>query len=535
MPNFRPSETVISQVDVWVQLPELPIEYYDFLSRIAAATGGNLRKIDPITERRKMCKFARFCVRVDLTRPLPGYIKIGGTRQRVEYEGLDMVCSLCRHCGHLKQNCLDQLLTSATINASRGQASTSNELVNSAGHRRLADHTSKIVMSKSADSSSSDGNSPWTQARHFKQHQRESSGSQRPHVQNQNMAAGTESDLELIDQSKPKASVIAESSTELMQRKNPLPGEGTSLSPTNEGTLDQPPKDKPPYIAKSLKSEKGLPSEFSIAGSSNSLPQDSSQNLCHQPAQTMDQKAFHTIPTHPHGNQTQTLSSSETASPRPSPMVKPGIQLYYKGIHMAMVKKEIGNTPITEFSTEIRQALYSIKSEVASLDIGVSKTAMRNQHAISFLPTARDFTKNQLQNQQGAIYQTCAETVPQSPLQKLLCWKYINGTDNIKLIQTMKYLKQQENPSIVLLFGIKSSGNDADQAIEEIGFSGSYRKDPFLFDDGVWLLWKKDVVIEVNPSTSHLIYAAVHFLPHPSNRILCGTGKSSEANAPYAR
>ena len=196
-PNFRPSDTVITQVDVWVQLPELPIEYYDFLSRIAAAIGGNLLKIDPITERRKMCRFARFCVRVDLTRPLPGYIKIGETRQRVEYEGLDMVCSLCRHCGHLKQNCLDQLLTSATI----------NELVNSAGHRRLADHTSKIVMSKSADSSSSDDNSSWTQARHFEQHQRESSGSQRPHVQNQNMAAGTESDPELIDQSKPKASV----------------------------------------------------------------------------------------------------------------------------------------------------------------------------------------------------------------------------------------------------------------------------------------------------------------------------------------
>ncbi|KAF3959418.1 hypothetical protein CMV_015768 [Castanea mollissima] len=533
-PNFRPSETMITQVDVWVQLPELPIEYYGFLFRIAAAIGGNLLKIDPITEGRKMCKFARFCVRVDLTRPLPGHIKIGEIWQRVEYEGLDMVCSLCRHYGHLKHNCLDQLLTSATINASRGQASTSNELVNSAGHRRLADHTSKIVMSKSADSSSSDDNSPWTQARHFKQHQGESSGSQRPHVQNQNKATETESDLEMSDQSKPKASVIAESSTELMQRKNPLTREGTSLSPITEGTLIQPPKDKPPHIPKSLKSEKGLPSESSIAGSSNSFPQDSSQHLCHQPAQTMVKKAYHTIPTQPHGNQPQTLSSSETASPRPSPMVKPCIQLYYTGIHKAMVKKEIGNTPITEFSTEIRQTLYSIKSEVASLDIGVSKTAMRNQHAISFLPTVSDFTKKPLQNQQEAIYQTCAETVPQTPLQKLLCWKY-NGTDNITLIQTMKYLKQHENPSIVLLFGIKSSGNDADQAIEEIGFSGSYLIDPFLFDDGVWLLWKKDVVIEVNSSTSHLIYATVHFLPHPSNRMLCGTGKSSEANAPYAR
>nr|POE64451.1 hypothetical protein CFP56_35010 [Quercus suber] len=187
---------------------------------------------------------------------------------------------------------------------------------------------------------------------------------------------------------------------------------------------------------------------------------------------------------------------------------------------MAMVNKEIGNTPITEFSTEIRQTLYSIKSEVVSLDIGVSKTEMRNKHIISFLPTVSEFAKYFLQNQQEAIYQTCAETVSQTPLQKLLRWKY-NGTDNITLIQTMKCLTQHENPSIVLLYGIKSSGNDADQVIEEIGFShfsGSYLIDPFLSEDGVWLLWKKeDVVIEEISSTSHQIYATVHFLPRPSN------------------
>ena len=154
-----------------------------------------------------MCKFARFCVTVDLTRPLTGHIKIGEIWQRVLYEGLDMVFSRCRRYGHLQQNCLDQQLTSATINASRGQASTSNELVNSAGHRKLAD-ASKIVMSKSADSSSSDDNNPWPKARPCKQHQRRSSGPQPPFVQNHSKGAtGTESDFELVDQPKPKSSV----------------------------------------------------------------------------------------------------------------------------------------------------------------------------------------------------------------------------------------------------------------------------------------------------------------------------------------
>ena len=132
---------------------------------------------------------------------------------------------------------------------------------------------------------------------------------------------------------------------------------------------------------------------------------------------------------------------------------------------------------------------------VASFDIVVAPNGMINQRKMSFLPRVSDVMTN------------CYH------LQKLLCWKY-NGLDNIMLIQTMKYLKQLENPSIVLLFGIRSSGDDAVQAIKEIGFSSSYRIDPVLLYDGVWLLWnKEDVTIEVCRYTSNNIYAIVHFTP----------------------
>nr|POE64013.1 hypothetical protein CFP56_40434 [Quercus suber] len=264
--NFRPSETNITHVDVWVQLPELPLEYYAFLSRIASTIGVRLLKIDPSLKQE---------------------------RCRVKYEGLDMVCSQCRCYGHVHRNCLDQL-TSATTNASRGQASTSNVLMNSStGYRKLDE--SKVVMSESGSSTSDD--SPWHQVRpckHLHQHhQREISGPQQlPLVQNQNIATGTESNLELIDQPKPRASVIAESNTPLMQRMKPLPREGTSLSPTNEGTQIHPAhKDIPPSMTESLKPKKGFPDEFSIAASSNTLPQYYTQNLCHQPAHAMVKKA----------------------------------------------------------------------------------------------------------------------------------------------------------------------------------------------------------------------------------------------------
>ncbi|GMY22735.1 hypothetical protein FCV25MIE_17976 [Fagus crenata] len=481
-PNFRPLETIITQVDVWVRLPELPIEFYDFLSRIAKAISGRTGlKIDPITENRKMCKFARFCVKVDITRPLPSLIKIGEKLQPVQYEGLDILCSQ---------------YNSAAVNASR--ASTSNEFVDSTGYRKPAD-TSKLVMSMTTGNSSSSDDGSWPQVcpfKHLHHYQRESSGPQRhPHVQNQNIATGIERDHQLIDQPKPRASVIPESNISLMQRvQNPVHGEGTSLSPIDEGTPIQHHKNIPPSMTKSLKpaeapispldrhlKPKGQPAEFSnIAASSNTSPQGSTQHLSHQPTETMVKKAFH--------------AENETASPRPSP----NIQLYSTGTHKAMVHKDISNTLVREFNTEIRPTRYTIKPEVKTLHIGASRNGERR----SFLPTLKN----------------PHETVSQSHLQKLLCWKY-NRVDNVTLIQTMKYLRQHENPSIVLLFGVRSSGNDAVQAIEEIGFSGSYRIDPQGILDGVWLLWnKEDVTIEVNSSISHQIDATVvHFLSHLSN------------------
>lgn len=90
---------------------------------------------------------------------------------------------------------------------------------------------------------------------------------------------------------------------------------------------------------------------------------------------------------------------------------------------------------------------------------------------------------------------------------------------------------------MVLLFGKRSIGNDVVQALGKKKFTGSYYKDSAVFDNGVWLFWRKeDVEIEVNtPKYSHQINASVRFLPHQSNTMPCGTAKSSESNAPHAR
>ena len=115
-----------------------------------------------------------------------------------------------------------------------------------------------------------------------------------------------------------------------------------------------------------------------------------------------------------HGKQPQ-ASSSVTVLPRP-PMGNKSIQQNTKWIHKPK-EKEINNTPVMEVCTDIHPTLYSIKPEVVSLDIAVSKTGMTNQHIIRFRPKCP----------------TSSETVSQSNLEKLL---YVGAEpDNIILMQ----------------------------------------------------------------------------------------------------
>ncbi|RVW40687.1 hypothetical protein CK203_101635 [Vitis vinifera] len=93
-PDFKPSEAITTHLKVWVDLLELPMEYYDkeVLLRVGAAIGKPV-KIHPITERRERVRFARLCVEIDLKSPFLSQIKIGQPQQQIQYKG---------HVGHLQ-------------------------------------------------------------------------------------------------------------------------------------------------------------------------------------------------------------------------------------------------------------------------------------------------------------------------------------------------------------------------------------------------------------------------------------------------
>jgi len=105
-PNSRSSTANVSSVAVWIQLPELSIEYYEplVLSDIVKAIGLVLR-IDTHTVIESRGRFAKLCVQICFNKPLVRNIKVGGLDQPVQYEGITALCFLCGRVGHKAESC----------------------------------------------------------------------------------------------------------------------------------------------------------------------------------------------------------------------------------------------------------------------------------------------------------------------------------------------------------------------------------------------------------------------------------------------
>ncbi|XP_038687586.1 uncharacterized protein LOC119986972 [Tripterygium wilfordii] len=106
-PNFDPDQDSMERLLVWVRIPCLPIEYYDydFLMRVGEKIGKPV-KIDDATDSVSRGKFARLCVEVDLTKPLLAKFKLRRRVRRIEYEGIHLVCFKCGCYGHRQDTCL---------------------------------------------------------------------------------------------------------------------------------------------------------------------------------------------------------------------------------------------------------------------------------------------------------------------------------------------------------------------------------------------------------------------------------------------
>ncbi|PKA46003.1 hypothetical protein AXF42_Ash019764 [Apostasia shenzhenica] len=108
--DFNPSSSVGASTPIWVRLPELPLYCWgkENLARISSDIGVPLW-LDPVTANMEKIAFARVCVRVNLAQPLKLGVWINGPKgkffQRVEYEGITVICFKCGVVGHRDKNC----------------------------------------------------------------------------------------------------------------------------------------------------------------------------------------------------------------------------------------------------------------------------------------------------------------------------------------------------------------------------------------------------------------------------------------------
>ncbi|CAN1128820.1 hypothetical protein LINPERHAP2_LOCUS4872, partial [Linum perenne] len=105
-PHFRPEETFLSTLRVWVRLPGIPFEYFDrtILQLIGDKIGKTVR-IDHTTLEGSRGNFARICVEVDLCKPLMSKYRLRRRVRRIEYEGLHTICFNCGCYGHKDESC----------------------------------------------------------------------------------------------------------------------------------------------------------------------------------------------------------------------------------------------------------------------------------------------------------------------------------------------------------------------------------------------------------------------------------------------
>ncbi|KAK9200230.1 hypothetical protein WN944_015427 [Citrus x changshan-huyou] len=148
-PSFDSTVTEIDSAVVWIRLPGMAFHLYDkcVLRKIGQLVG-NVIKIDYRTELRERGKFARIVIRVSLTQPLVSRFNLDGRIQKVEYEGLPIICYQCGKYGHSSTFCLNK--------------QTSNEInkVNSENNPQANVTVEKIDV-PTVDNSSRERFGPW--------------------------------------------------------------------------------------------------------------------------------------------------------------------------------------------------------------------------------------------------------------------------------------------------------------------------------------------------------------------------------------
>ena len=110
VPYFDPYSASVERIDKWARISRLPCEFWAEHTLIQLLKPiGDVVRVDHNTLLRKKSRFARVCVNIDVTKPLPGTLSIPTPKTLLKipitYEGLHEVCALCGGSDHLLELC----------------------------------------------------------------------------------------------------------------------------------------------------------------------------------------------------------------------------------------------------------------------------------------------------------------------------------------------------------------------------------------------------------------------------------------------
>ncbi|KAL7193001.1 hypothetical protein ACSBR2_024754 [Camellia fascicularis] len=130
--DFKLDEAEEDTTAIWMQFPNLPIEYYNekVLVHIANVLGTPL-KIDINTAMAARGRYARVCVEMDLRKLLISQVAISKYIYNVDYEHLHLFCFSCGRVGHQRESYSDRTLPKITL---QGPGAVGNEEQHKASH-----------------------------------------------------------------------------------------------------------------------------------------------------------------------------------------------------------------------------------------------------------------------------------------------------------------------------------------------------------------------------------------------------------------
>lgn len=109
-PNFAPEQEDFKKVQVWIRLHSLHVDYWN--KRILEAIENQLGvfiKASDLTIQGKYTTYARLCVYMDISGPLPDHMELIHKevqwKKTIDYENIPFRCRTCRYHGHLSHNC----------------------------------------------------------------------------------------------------------------------------------------------------------------------------------------------------------------------------------------------------------------------------------------------------------------------------------------------------------------------------------------------------------------------------------------------